>query len=78
MNNPTIPGSSLKKKHTSIAYHKTRELIASGLAIIYHMDGTENPADVLTKLLDKMCFLEHLEHLMSEQSFKMSQNNPTI
>ena len=72
VDNSTIPGSALKKKHTSIAYHKTREVIASGLAVIYHMDGTENPADVLTKPLDKMSFLKHVGRLISGQSLRMS------
>ena len=72
VDNSTIPGRALKKKHTSIAYNKTREVIASRLAVIYHMDGTENPADVLTKPLDKMSFLKHVGRLMSRQSLKMS------
>lgn len=31
INNSIIPGSTVKKKHTSIAYHKVRECIAIGL-----------------------------------------------
>jgi hypothetical protein len=47
----TIPTSVLKKRHNLLAYHRVREAIASGLMYFYHIPGTENPADVLTKNL---------------------------
>jgi len=49
--NATIPESTLKKKHNSIAYHRTREAVAAGTIRVTKEDGDTNLADVLTKLL---------------------------
>ena len=43
--------SPLKKNNNAVAYHKTREAIASGVIRIAHEDGKTNLADLLTKLL---------------------------
>ena len=43
--------SPLKKKNNAVAYHKTREAIASGVIRIAHEDRKTNLADLLTKLL---------------------------
>ena len=47
----TLPHSVLKKRHQLLAYHRVREAIASGILKFFHIAGTENPADVLTKNL---------------------------
>ncbi len=49
--NSTIPTSTLKKKHNSIAYHHVREVVAAGVLQIAKVDTTENLADLLTKPL---------------------------
>jgi hypothetical protein len=49
--NTTIPESTLKKKHNSIAYHRAREAVAAGTIRVTKEDGKTNLADVLTKLL---------------------------
>ena len=49
--NATIPESTLKKKHNSIAYHRTREAVAAETIRVAKEDGLTNLADVLTKLL---------------------------
>jgi hypothetical protein len=49
--NATIPESTLKKKHNSIAYHRTREAVAAETICVTKEDGATNLADVLTKLL---------------------------
>jgi hypothetical protein len=49
--NATLPESTLAKKHNSIAYHKTRECVASGAIRIAHESGKTNLSDVLTKFL---------------------------
>ncbi|MEM7375761.1 MAG: reverse transcriptase domain-containing protein, partial [Bacteroidota bacterium] len=49
--NSTIPSSTLKKKHNSIAYHKTREAIAAGYVNIVKEPTETNLADILTKPL---------------------------
>ncbi len=47
----TIPHSSLNKRHNALAYHRVREAIASDVIWFFHISGTINPADVLTKFL---------------------------
>jgi hypothetical protein len=49
--NSTKPESTLKRKHTSIAYHRVREGQAAGVIRIAFEDGSTNLADILTKPL---------------------------
>ena len=46
------PETVLKKKHVSIAYHKSRECFAANVITIYWIPSGENLADLLTKVLD--------------------------
>ena len=49
--NTTIPESTLKKKHHSIAYHRCREAVAAG-TVRDAKEGTQaNLSDLFTKLL---------------------------
>lgn len=45
----TFPTSPLKKRHLSLAYHYTREAVASGAIDFQHIPGQVNPADILSK-----------------------------
>ena len=45
----TIPHSSLAKQHNALAYHRVREAIAAKIIKFFHIDGTTNPADILSK-----------------------------
>ena len=67
IDNTSIPGSALKKKHTSIAYHKVRECIAIELCEIFHVSETDNPADILTKALGNDVYYTHILKLMVGQ-----------
>ena len=49
--NTTTPESTLKRKHTSIAYHRCREAQAAGTVQIAKEGTLTNLADMLTKLL---------------------------
>ena len=49
--NTTVPSSMLNKKHNSIAYHRVREAVASGVVDIVHVATHDNLADILTKPL---------------------------
>ncbi len=49
--NATIFMSTLKKKHNSIAYHRVREAIASGILCIAKVHSSENLANLLSKPL---------------------------
>jgi len=43
--------STLRRKHTSIAYHRCHEAQAAGYVQIGFHEGRTNPADILTKLM---------------------------
>ena len=45
------PDARLSKKHNSIAFHRIRECVASGMILIYHEKGESDLADLLTKTL---------------------------
>jgi hypothetical protein len=49
--NSTHSDSTLRRKHTAIAYHRCREAEAAGNVQIAKIGGDENPADLLTKLV---------------------------
>ena len=49
----------LKRRHVVIAYHVTREAYAVGLVKLYHISGEDNPADHLTKALERLNFFKH-------------------
>jgi hypothetical protein len=47
----TIPHSQLGKRHNALAYHFTREAIATGMVLMFHIAGVDNPSDCMTKFL---------------------------
>ena len=49
--NMTIPDSTLKKKHTSICYHRSRDAVALGTMQVAKEDMATNLADLFTKPL---------------------------
>ena len=49
--NSSTPESVLRKKHHSVAYHKCREAVASGICRIAKEDTETNLADIFTKVL---------------------------
>ena len=49
--NASIPDSTLKKKHTSICYHRSREAVAAGTVRIAKEGSTMNLSDLFTKPL---------------------------
>src|SRR5687767_11659755 len=51
INSTSIPDSNLKKRHNALSYHRVREAIAANVLRMYHIKGTENHANNLTKFL---------------------------
>ena len=45
----TIPHSKLMKRHNTLSYHKTREAVAAGIVKYFHINGEDNPADIVSK-----------------------------
>ena len=54
--NSTIAESLLKKKHVTIAFHKTRESAAAGICHPINMKSKDNFADILTKAVTGKTF----------------------
>jgi hypothetical protein len=46
-----LPHSPLTKRHNALAYHRVREAIAAKVMYFLHMEGSMNPADIMTKFL---------------------------
>jgi hypothetical protein len=59
--NTTLPDSTLKKKHHSIAYHRCREAVAAGTARVAKEGTHTNLSDLFTKLLPQPCREELLD-----------------
>ena len=49
--NASTPESVLRKKHHSVAYHKCREAVASGICRISKEDIETNLSDIFNKVL---------------------------
>ena len=64
INSSRIPDDTLKKRHNTLSYHRIREAIAAQIIILYHIDGKENPADVLTKFLDSKTWWHLLKPIL--------------
>ena len=64
--NTSIPESTLNKKLQSIAYHLIREGVARDIWRTVYVNTSENPADLLTKVLPmgekRRGFVKMLQH----------------
>ena len=49
MDSTIFPGINLNKRHHALSFHRIREAIASGVLGFYWIDGSKNPADILSK-----------------------------
>ena len=56
--------SKLHKRHTALSFHRVRESIAANICRFYHIKGTLNPADVLSKHWSYASAWPHLRLLM--------------
>ena len=67
VDNVTIPGSPLKKKHECIHYHKLREGIVCQDWEIFHVDGRHNPSDINTKVVTRETLGFHSGNVLAGQ-----------
>ena len=49
VNSSSRPDARLHKRHNALSFHKVREAIASDFIAFLHMDGKNNPSDMLSK-----------------------------
>ena len=52
------PATEKRSKHIDIHYHYIREVVERKLTEIFFIDGDKNPADLLTKNLGSVKFLQ--------------------
>jgi len=45
----TVPHAKLHKQHNALSFHQAREAIAAAIIGFYHIDGKNNPANILSK-----------------------------
>ena len=69
--NASYGSSTIKKKHKSIAYHKTRKCVASGVMLIFKEDGETNLADILTKVLGNVNRVFMRSRIMYDEKVKI-------
>ena len=62
--NATVPTSTLKKKHNSIAYHRVREAVAAEILQIAKVQSAENLADLLTKPLPGVTLKQLIQKIL--------------
>jgi len=60
----TIPHSTLSKRHVALSYHRVRKAVAQGIIRFIHIEGRENLADVLTKVLPHTVFWPFIRPLL--------------
>jgi hypothetical protein len=60
----TIPHSTLSKRHGALSSFRVREAVAQGIIRFIHIEGRENPADVLTKFLPHTVFWPFVRPLL--------------
>ncbi len=73
INNTSKPKSVLKKKNNAVCYHTVRELVAMGELLTTHIDGDENPTDLLTKIIcggKRSYIVNNILHDMYDDEFK--------
>ena len=49
VNSSSRPESKPHKRHVALSFHRVREAVASDMIAFLHIDGTNNPADILSK-----------------------------
>lgn len=74
VHNLTKPESTLKKKHNSIAFHKTREAVASNTIEVHKIASKDNPSDLLTKVLSGIQTSYHSCNILLCNASNMQKN----
>ena len=81
------PTGKLHKRHVALSYHRVREACAAGWLRLFHIDGTENKADILSKhwsysqiwpILKPILFYEGDAEGVSERSTPEVPTPPTV
>ena len=65
--NMQLPSITMKMKYNSVAFHKSREEIAAGICQAGHINGNQNPSDILTKSLGTNKYYKYIIQLMYDE-----------
>ncbi|MGH7955204.1 MAG: Ty1/Copia family ribonuclease HI, partial [Gloeomargaritales cyanobacterium] len=65
--NVSNPDALLKKKHTALSFHRVRECHAAKIISPFHIPGTDNHADIMTKVIPQTAFADHVSDMMCGQ-----------
>lgn len=57
------PVQERRTKHIDIRYHYIRQILEKGEVVLYFIEGSENPADMLTKNLGHVKFMKFRSQL---------------
>ena len=49
VNSSSTPDAKLHKRHTALSFHRVREAVASNMLAFLYIEGSKNPADILSK-----------------------------
>ena len=60
----TIPHSKIHKQHMALSFHQVQEAMASGMLYFEFIDGSINPADILSKHWGYQQVKEMIQHLL--------------
>ena len=62
--NMQLPSSTMKKKHNSVAFHKSREAMTAGICQAGHINENQNLSDILTKSLGPNKYYKYIMQIM--------------
>ncbi len=66
INNTSKPVTTLNKQSSVVCYHVVRESVTLGETLTAHITGTENPADLMTKVLSGGKYQYHAGNLLHD------------
>ena len=72
----TIPESALNKRQNALSYHLVRECIAAQIINFMHVEGKNNPSDILTKFLSWPNFWPLIQPLLFWKGDTLVKDNP--
>ena len=64
INSSDIPDGTLKKSHNTLLYHRVREAIAAQIIKFYHINGKENPTEVLIRFFSSKIWWHLLKSIL--------------
>jgi hypothetical protein len=64
INTASIPHGKIHKWHNALAFHRTREVIATNITRYHHINRKKNPSDILSKHWDMPSVWDSLKPLL--------------